>query len=106
MKKLVLIFIVSVFSAVTAFSQDDADTPDSTKTVFVYKIFREIGSTSWIHTQEAFREAEENDACCIILHMNTYGGQVVFADSIRTKILNSNIPVYVLLIITQLRQVH
>jgi len=95
MKKLVLIFIVSVFSAVTAFSQDDADTPDSTKTVFVYKIFREIGSTSWIHTQEAFREAEENDACCIILHMNTYGGQVVFADSIRTKILNSNIPVYV-----------
>jgi len=29
------------------------------------------------------------------LHMNTYGGQVVFADSIRTKILNSPIPVHV-----------
>jgi len=31
----------------------------------------------------------------IIIHMNTYGGLVDMADSIRTKILNSNIPVYV-----------
>ncbi len=64
-------------------------------TVYVFKIFREIGSTSWVHTQEAFREAEELNARCIILHLNTYGGQVVFADSIRTKILNSHIPVHV-----------
>jgi len=27
--------------------------------------------------------------------MNTYGGEVLYADSIRTKILNSKIPVYV-----------
>lgn len=74
-----------------------AQQPDSIQTtqVYTYKIFREIGSTSWIHTQEAFAEAEELEADVIILHMNTYGGQVVFADSIRTKILNSTIPVHV-----------
>lgn len=72
-------------------------TTDSTKTnlVYTFKIFREIGSTSWIHTQEAFAEAEALGADVILLHMNTYGGQVVFADSIRTKILNSSIPVHV-----------
>lgn len=68
---------------------------DSVKKVYTYKIFREIGSTSWIHTQEAFAEAEAINADVVLLHMNTYGGQVVFADSIRTKILNSQIPVYV-----------
>lgn len=31
----------------------------------------------------------------ILIHMNTYGGEVVYADSIRTKILNEHLPVYV-----------
>ena len=95
MKKLVLSIILAVFATLPAFTQNDTVTTDPVKTVYVYKIFREIGSTSWIHTEEAFKEAKENNACCIILHMNTYGGEVVFADSIRTKILNSHIPVYV-----------
>ncbi len=74
-----------------------AETADSASVtqVYTFKIFREIGSTSWIHTQEAFKEAEEIGADMVLLHMNTYGGQVVFADSIRTKILNSDIPVHV-----------
>jgi len=95
MKKFLLSLIVIALSITTVFAQSDTLTTDSTKTIYVFKIFREIGSTSWIHTQEAFKEAKENNASCIILHMNTYGGQVVFADSIRTKILNSDIPVYV-----------
>ncbi len=95
MKKIFLSLIVAALTLTSVFAQSDTLTTDSTKIVYVFKIFREIGSTSWIHTQEAFREAEKANAGCIILHMNTYGGQVVFADSIRTKILNSNIPVYV-----------
>lgn len=87
MKKILSLLLLSIFAGTIAAS-------DST-TVYVYKIFREIGSTSWVHTQEAFEEAEELNADCIILHLNTYGGQVVFADSIRTKILNSHIPVHV-----------
>jgi len=63
--------------------------------VYRLPIFSNINSTSWVHTQNAFDEAQELKANAIILHLNTYGGEVVFADSIRTKILNSNIPVYV-----------
>ncbi len=74
-----------------------AEVADSTTTkqVYTFKIFQEINSTSWIHTQEAFNEAEQMNADIILLHMNTYGGMVIFADSIRTKILNSSIPVHV-----------
>ena len=35
------------------------------------------------------------NATCILLHMNTYGGSVVEADSMRTAILNCQLPVYV-----------
>lgn len=63
--------------------------------VYKFKIFSNINSTSWIHTQNAFDEAEELNADAVLLHLNTYGGEVIFADSIRTRILNSKIPVHV-----------
>jgi len=65
------------------------------KKVTTYKIFDEINSTAWVHTQGAFEAADNDKSDCIIIHMNTYGGEVVYADSIRTKILNSKKPVYV-----------
>lgn len=64
------------------------------KRVLTYDIFDEINSTTWTYTQSAFEKAGEVGADCIVLHLNTYGGEVVYADSIRTKILNSVIPVY------------
>lgn len=67
----------------------------SEKPVF-YKIDikKEIGSTTWRYMQRGYKEAIDQNARGIILHMNTYGGTVVHADSIRTLILNSPIPVY------------
>jgi membrane-bound serine protease (ClpP class) len=72
------------------------ETADNTKPV-VYRlpIFSNINSTTWVHMQSAFKEAEALNAEAIILHLNTYGGEVVFADSMRTRVLNSDIPVYV-----------
>lgn len=63
----------------------------------VYKIDikKDIGSTTWLYVQKGFDEAINLNATSILIHMNTYGGEVLYADSIRTKILNSNIPVYV-----------
>ena len=58
-------------------------------------IKREIGPAAWRQTKDAFEEANEWKADLILIHMNTYGGMVIHADSIRTTILNSNIPVYV-----------
>ncbi len=65
----------------------------------IYKIDlkQEIGSTTWLYVQNGFKEAKTLNATAIILHMNTYGGAVLYADSIRTIILNSSIPVFVLI---------
>ena len=69
----------------------------SAHSTVVYKIDikKNIGSTTWLYTQRGFEEAREKNADIILIHMNTYGGEVVYADSIRTKILNSEIPVHV-----------
>ena len=67
----------------------------SSKTFFTFDLKKDVGSTTWIYTQKSFEQAEKINADAIILNMNTYGGEVMYADSIRTKILNSEIPVYV-----------
>ena len=63
--------------------------------VFSINLQKEIGSTTWIYIQKGFAQADTSKADMILIHMNTYGGEVLYADSIRTKILNSSIPVYV-----------
>lgn len=64
-------------------------------TIYKLDIKKEIGSTTWIYIQKGFEEAQARNASEILIHLNTYGGEVVYADSIRTKILQSEIPVYV-----------
>lgn len=63
----------------------------------IYKIDikKEIGPSTWLYVRKGFSEAAQNKANAILIHMNTYGGEVLYADSIRTKVLNSKIPVYV-----------
>ena len=65
----------------------------ATDTVFVININEEINSKMWVYTQKGMKEAKEANADLIIIHLNTYGGELSFADSIRTKLLNSKIPV-------------
>lgn len=61
----------------------------------VYKIDirEEIGPGIVRKVNKAFIEAENLKADVILLHINTYGGLLDAADSIRTRILNSKIPV-------------
>ncbi len=67
------------------------------KIIYQLNIQEEIAPPVWHKTKKAFAEAREMKADIILIHMNTYGGQVDAADSIRTKILDSPIPVYVLI---------
>ncbi|MCD7710090.1 MAG: nodulation protein NfeD [Porphyromonadaceae bacterium] len=55
---------------------------------------KEIGSTTWRYMRKGYDEAQKRGATAIVLRLNTYGGAVVYADSIRTLILNSSLPVY------------
>ena len=61
--------------------------------VYVFAIRDEIGKPSMRVMREAFSEATELHADYILLHLNTYGGLVNIADSMRTRIINCSIPV-------------
>ena len=63
------------------------------KLYFSIDLKKNVGSTTWVYIQKGFEEAKNLKASTIIIEMNTYGGEVVYADSIRTKILNSDIAV-------------
>jgi membrane-bound serine protease (ClpP class) len=65
------------------------------KLVYVFPVKENIGPGIWRQTIKAFAEADSLKADIILLHMNTYGGTVLDADSMRTRVLNSRIPVYV-----------
>ncbi|MBK9290907.1 MAG: nodulation protein NfeD [Bacteroidetes bacterium] len=87
-----LIFGLSASGA----GQNDTLQKETRKTkVYTFHIKEEIAPPVWRTTQMAFNRAAELEADLILIQMNTYGGMVDMADSIRTKILNSSIPVYV-----------
>lgn len=65
-------------------------------TIYRINIKENIGSNTWIYLQNGLHEALQKDAHAVLLHMNTYGGGVQEADSMRTAILNFPLPVYVL----------
>ena len=64
-------------------------------TIYRINIKENIGSNTWIYLQNGLHEALQKDAQAVLLHMNTYGGGVQEADSMRTAILNFPLPVYV-----------
>lgn len=68
-------------------------TSATAKVAYVIPVDREIGSTSWRIMKSGMADAAEQGADVIILHINTYGGAVDAADSMRTRILNSPIPI-------------
>ena len=62
-------------------------------TIYQIDIRDDINSKTWIYTKQGFAEAAQLKADAILINLNTYGGEVIYADSIRTTILNSKIPV-------------
>lgn len=65
------------------------------KTVYKVDIKDEIGPEVWRIVRKSFDEAARRRADYILIHMNTYGGMVVYADSLRSLILNYPKPVWV-----------
>jgi membrane-bound serine protease (ClpP class) len=63
--------------------------------VFQIDILREIDPTSRLYLSKGLAEAQKKRADLVLIHLNTYGGTVVDADSMRSSILYSPIPVYV-----------
>lgn len=77
---LVLILFINIF----AFAQKPI--------AYVIEVKEEINASSFKRISKGLKEAKEIDAKYIIIHLNTYGGAVDAADSIRTALLNTLIP--------------
>ncbi|WP_300933758.1 NfeD family protein, partial [uncultured Duncaniella sp.] len=60
---------------------------------YMLRLDDEIGSSTWRYTREALDEAEKEGADMLLVHLNTYGGSVVHADSIRTALMRFPRPV-------------
>lgn len=91
-RTVILLAVLLLFISGAAFPQNT----DSTKMkVYVFDIKEMIAPPVWHTTKQAIEKANEIDADLIVIHMNTYGGMLDAADSIRTIILNTDIPVYV-----------
>ena len=101
MKSGILIFLTFslLFSFFEILAQDSIPVKKETKTtqklVYKFNIKENIAPAIWRQTKQAFAAADSMNADLFLIHMNTYGGTVVEADSIRTRILNSRIPVVV-----------
>jgi len=59
--------------------------------VYKFSIKEDIGPNAWRTVKNAFQKAEEQGVSVVFIEMNTFGGMVNFADSIRSRILDSNI---------------
>lgn len=68
-----------------------------TQLVYQIDIREEISPGMARQVSKAMNEARTAGATSILIEMNTYGGLLDAADSIRTLLLNSPIPVYVLI---------
>ena len=63
--------------------------------IYQIDIKKEINQTTRLYLSNGLYEADKLHAKAILIHMNTYGGLLDAADSMRTSILYSRIPVYV-----------
>ena len=91
MKKNSELLFLLLFLPITTFKSIG----EERKLVYQIDIKKEINNTTRIYLRNGLEEAKLLGADAVLLHMNTYGGLLEAADSMRTAILYNPIPVYV-----------
>ena len=89
--KLLLLLIIMQLSVITMQANDTI----RQKIVWKFDIDREIDAVAARMVSKNISAAEQKNADYIVMRLNTYGGALDAADSIRTRILNCKIPVIV-----------
>lgn len=88
MKKFCLLSAIVIFCVINCISTN------ALCKVYEVPLTDEVNSTSWHYVNNGLQQAKAADADIVVLHINTYGGAVDYADSIRTALLNYPKPVY------------
>jgi len=82
-----LAFIVTILLSLSSFAQQSK--------FYVIEITEEISASSVRRLSKGLKESIDMDSDWVIIHMNTYGGAVDAADSMRSAILYHPIPIAV-----------
>ena len=91
MVRRVFLLLCVLFSGMVSHAADST----GRKLLYTFPIREEIMPSVVRLTAKCLDEAERMGADAILIQMNTYGGLVDAADSVRTALLNSRIPVWV-----------
>lgn len=86
----------SLFLVLGVMAQTTSDSNQIRK-VYRFKIHDEIADPALHILKRAMEEAKAYDADLLFMELDTYGGRVDIADSMRTRLLRSAIPVFVLI---------
>jgi membrane-bound serine protease (ClpP class) len=92
MKNKILLLLAIIGSMISDISS--ASSVEKTK-VYKFEINQSIDKSAWRLTKKACEHARKLNADILLLRLNTYGGLVDVADSIRTALLNFPKPVLV-----------
>lgn len=85
MSRRIKLFVLSLVTACVAMAT-------SGRPVYILPIEDEIDARAWQHTRRAIDEARKADAQMFVVKLNTYGGALDAADSIRSAIIQLDIP--------------
>lgn len=91
--------IITVLSiallAITAWASEQFKSEEGRKKIFVMEIKDDIDPRMNRYVELALAQASEEEADVVIIEMDTYGGAVIDANDIRTRILEYEKPVWV-----------
>lgn len=95
MRKWLIVLVLLMGSLQMFAGEEKNDSGENRELVYKVDIKDEIGPSIWRLVKRSFDRATDENADVILVHMNTYGGMVVYADSLRSLILNYPKPVWV-----------
>ncbi len=82
-----LLFLCVLFASFVAYAAEPA------KKIYVIELQKEIDAPAARIISRGLQEAQKNNSDYILLHLNTYGGELSAADSIRTALMHCPVPV-------------
>ena len=84
MKRSIFILLCCMLTSLLA---PAADFPQAKGPVYIFSLDDEINGRAWRATRRACDEAVARDARLVVVRMNTYGGALDAADSIRSALM-------------------
>lgn len=88
------IFIIICICPLGVFANQHPWVDTAEVKVYRLNVKEDIMPAAWRQVKRGLADAREQQADLVLLHLNTYGGMVNMADSIRTSIINCEIPVW------------